>query len=83
MKFVDSCKGRNYTPKVTTVEKFAKTLRENSYSNPELAMRIVNQSIRNNWKDLYPLKEKYRAVAVTKKFTGETAKDENGNEIVY
>lgn len=83
VKFVDSCKGRNYTPKVTTVEKFAKTLRENSYGNPELAMRIVDQSISKGWKDLYPLKEKFRAGAVSKKFTGETAKDEAGNEIVY
>lgn len=83
VKFVDSCKGRNYTPKVTTVEKFAKTLRENSHGNPELAMRIVDQSISKGWKDLYPLKEKFRAGAVSKKFTGETAKDEAGNEIVY
>ena len=83
VKFVDSCKGRNYTPKVTTVEKFAKTLRENSYGNPELAMRIVDQSISKGWKDLYPLKEKFRAGAVAKQFTGETAKDENGKEIVY
>ena len=83
IKFVDSCKGKNYTPKVTTVEKFAKTLRENSHDNPELAMRIVDQSISKGWKDLYPLKEKFRAGAVSKKFTGETAKDEAGNEIVY
>lgn len=83
VKFVDSCKGRNYTPKVTTVEKFAKTLRENSYGNPELAMRIVDQSISKGWKDLYPLKEKFRAGAVTKQFTGETAKDKDGKEIVY
>lgn len=83
VKFVDSCKGRNYTPKVTTVEKFAKTLRENSYGNPELAMRIVDQSISKGWKDLYPLKEKFRAGAVAKQFTGETAKDKDGKEIVY
>ena len=83
VKFVDSCKGRNYTPKVTTVEKFARTLRENSYGNPELAMRIVDQSISKGWKDLYPLKEKFRAGAVAKQFTGETAKDKDGKEIVY
>jgi len=81
--FVNSCRGRNYTPKVTTVEKFAKTLRDNSHHNPELAMRIVDQSISKGWKDLYPLKEKYRAEAVAKKFTGEVAKDENGNDIVF
>ena len=83
VKFVDSCKGRNYTPKVTTVEKFAKTLRDNSHNNPELAMRIVDQSISMGWKALYPLKEKFRAGAVTKQFTGEVAKDENGKEIEY
>ena len=83
VKFVDSCKGRNYTPKVTTVEKFARTLRENSYGNPALAMRIVDQSISKGWKDLYPLKEKFRAGAVAKQFTGETAKDKDGKEIVY
>lgn len=83
VKFVDSCKGRNYTPKITTVEKFAKILRENSYGNPELAMRIVDQSISKGWKALYPLKDKYKLEAVTKQFTGETAKDKDGNEIVY
>lgn len=69
--------------KVTTVEKFAKTLRDNSHNNPELAMRIVDQSISMGWKALYPLKEKFRAGAVTKQFTGEVAKDENGKEIEY
>lgn len=83
VKFVNSCRGKNYTPKVTTVEKFAKTLRDNSYHNPELAMRIVDQSISKDWKDLYPLKDKYKSGAVAKKFTGETAKDADGNDIVF
>ena len=42
VKFVDSCKGRNYTPKVTTVEKFARTLRENSYGNPQVALGCIS-----------------------------------------
>lgn len=46
-------------------------------------MRIVDQSISKGWKDLYPLKEKFRAGAVAKQFTGETAKDKDGKEIVY
>ena len=83
VKFVGSCRGKNYNPKVSTVEKFAKTLRDNAGSNAELAMRIVDQSINKGWKDLYPLKDKYKAEAISKPFTGETAKDEVGNEVVY
>lgn len=83
VKFVNSCKGRNYNPKVTTVDRFAKTLRENSGGSREVAMLIVDQSIDRGWKDLYPLKDKYKAEAVSKKFTGETAKDEQGKELVY
>lgn len=83
VKFVNSCRGKNYTPKVTTIEKFAKTLRENSQGNSELAMRIVDQSIDKGWKDLYPLKEKYRSEAISKKWDGSTARDKDGNEVVY
>lgn len=81
--FVNSCKGKNYNPKVSTVEKFAKTLRDNAGSNAELAMRIVQQSIDKGWKDLYPLKDKYKAEAVSKKFEGEVARDAEGKEMVY
>lgn len=83
VKFVNSCKGKNYNPKVATVDKFAKTLRDNCNGSGDIAMLIVNQSIDKGWKDLYPLKDKYRAEAVSKKFTGETAKDEQGKELVY
>lgn len=85
-KFLHSCRGKNYTPKVTTVMEFAKVLRENAGEDPVIAMAIVDQSIDNGWKALYPLK-KYgkstKATAVSKKWSGETAKDEQGKEIVY
>lgn len=59
----------------------------------ELAEKILDQSIRNSWQDIYPLKEDYGDKgssgvkkiydgSVSKK-AGETAKDENGKEIVY
>lgn len=85
-KFLHYCRGKTYTPKVTTVMEFAKVLRDNAGEDPVLAMAIVDQSIDNGWKALYPLK-KYRqqkkATAVSKKWSGETAKDEDGKEIVY
>lgn len=85
-KFLHYCRGKNYTPKVTTVEEFAKVLRDNAGEDPVLAMAIVNQSIDNGWKALYPLKkygQQKKATAVSKKWSGETAKDNNGKEIVY
>ena len=48
----------NYTPQITTVEKFAKLLNTESKGNPVIAMRIVDQSIEKGWKALYPLKNK-------------------------
>lgn len=89
-KFLQSCKGKLYTPKVTTVEKFANTLRENAGEDPALAMAIVDQSIERGWKDLYPLK-KYsnygvKRTAEYKPFDPERdtlAKDEEGKEVVY
>ena len=55
-KFIQYCRGKNYTPKVTTVEKFASTLRDNAGEDPVVALAIVDQSIDKGWKDLYPLK---------------------------
>lgn len=55
-KFIQYCRGKNYTPKVTTVEKFASTLRDNAREDPVVALAIVDQSIDKGWKDLYPLK---------------------------
>ena len=83
IRFVDYCKGKNYNPRVTKVEEFAKVLRDNSHGSSELASRIVQQSISNGWKALYPLKDKYRAEAISKKWDGNTAKDADGKEVVY
>lgn len=85
-KFLHYCRGKNYTPKVTTVEEFAKVLRENAGEDPKVALAIADQSINNGWKALYPLKkygQQKRATAVSKKWSGETAKDSSGNDIVY
>ena len=66
VKFVDSCKGKNYTPKVDTVEKFAKVLRENAGTDSKLAMAMVKQSIDKGWKDIYPLKNAGKTAYVKK-----------------
>ena len=76
-KFLRYCKGKNYTPKVITVTEFAKVLRDNAGEDPVVALAIVDQSIDNGWKALYPLK-KYRqqkkATAVSKPVEGKTVK---------
>lgn len=86
-KFVKSLSAKHrYNPKVTTVGKFADTLRNLSSNNPELAMRIVDQSINNGWKDLYKLKDRHSRDAVSTAFNPEKdalAKDFTGNNIVY
>lgn len=85
-KFIQYCRGKNYTPKVTTVEKFASTLRDNAGEDPVVALAIVDQSINKGWKDLYPLKNYGRQgkpTAVSKKFSGNTLKDAEGKDIVF
>lgn len=41
-KFIQYCRGKNYTPKVTTVEKFASTLRESSTTTAQLQPQKKN-----------------------------------------
>lgn len=85
-KFIQYCRGKNYTPKVTTVEKFASTLRDNAGEDPVVALAIVDQSIDKGWKDLYPLKNYGRQgkpTAISKKFSGNTLKDAEGKDIVF
>lgn len=86
-KFVKSLSAKHsYSPRVSTVVKFADTLRKLSSNNPELAMRIVEQSIEKGWKDLYKLKDKHSRDAVSITFNPEKdtlAKDATGKEIVY
>ena len=76
-KFLHYCRGKNYTPKISTVTEFAQVLRDNAGEDPMVALAIVDQSIDNGWKALYPLK-KYRqqkkATAISKPVEGETVK---------
>lgn len=57
--------------------------------DPVLATAILDQSIVNNWKDIYSLKEDYsvskskKDPAVSKRFDGVVAMDTNGNEVTY
>jgi DNA-binding Lrp family transcriptional regulator len=86
VKFINYCKGKNYNPRIDTVEKFAKTLRENAGSDRKIAEAMVKQSIDNGWKDIYSLKKNQKQTAVYKPFNPDTetlAKDENGNNLVY
>ena len=83
VKFVSSCKGKNYNPKIDTVEKWASFLREHSKNNSKLAMAIVDQSIEKSWKSLYPLKNSFLSEVTSEKWDGNSAKDENGNDIVF
>jgi hypothetical protein len=83
VKFVNSCKGKRYNPKVETVEKFASDLREYSSNDPDMAMRIVDYCIAQGWKAIYPPKDKalLQAVSVNKKQTYAT--DGDGNLLVF
>lgn len=86
-KFVKSLSAKHgYKPKVTTVAKFADTLRNLSSNNFELAMRIVDQSIDKGWKDLYKIKDKHSRDAVSVPFNPEKdtlATDTAGKTLVY
>lgn len=86
-KFVKSLSAKHgYKPKVTTVAKFADTLRNLSSNNSELAMRIVDQSIDKGWKDLYKIKDRHSRDAVSVPFNPEKdtlATDTTGKTLVY
>lgn len=89
VKFINVCRGRNYIPKVETVEGFAKTLRDNAKEDPALAMAMVDQSIDNGWKAIYPLKKKSNGVPQKKEAVSipaskeDKAKNPDGSYIVY
>ena len=55
--------------------------------NIEIATAILDQSIRNNWQDIYPLKDTStktgKPTAISKKFSGNTLKDAEGKDIVF
>ena len=53
-----------------------------------LAGAILDQSITNSWQDIYPLKDLNKKAggkptAVSKKFSGNTLKDDEGKDIVF
>lgn len=84
VKYIGALRGMNYTPQVTTVEKFAKLLNTESNGNPVIAMRIVDQSIEKGWKALYPLKNKQLSGVVSTPFNPENlASDKQGNPLVF
>lgn len=89
VRFVNVCKGRNYNPKVDTVERFAKTLRESASSDPKLAMAMVEQSIDKGWKDIYPLKNTNKNAYVKKEAVSipvskeDKAKNPDGSYVVF
>ena len=89
VKFLNACKGRNYTPKVETVEKFAQTLRDNAKEDHDLATAMVDQSIDNGWKDIYPLKGSYKKSSVKREAVSipaqkeDKAKNPDGSYVVF
>lgn len=83
VKFVNACKGMNYTPRVSTVESFAETLRNNAGESKELAMKMVEQSISKGWKAIYPLKGYKMDQYKTSGEEDELARNEDGSLKVY
>lgn len=63
--------GRGY--KRETFVKWAKLLSDKSKGNSEIALAIVNQSIKKGWKDLYELKDGVKFNSVSKPFDKNTA----------
>ena len=89
VKFINVCKGRNIKFQYKTLERWAKILRDNAKEDTTLAMAMVDQSIDNNWKDIYPLKKGYKKVpekteAVSIPVSKEDkAKNPDGSYVVY
>ena len=60
-----------------------------SDGDESLADKILDQSIRNNWQDIYPLKEGYVGTSKDSKITSkqydtaELARDDKGNLRVF
>ena len=64
-------------------------LKKLSEGDESLADKILDQSIRNNWQDIYPLKDGYRGISKGSNIERvpynpeNDARDENGDLIVY
>lgn len=83
VKFVNSCKGKNYNPRVTSVAKWADTLREYCGSDSSLAMKTVDHCISEGWKAIYPLKG-YMPIKETEKLNEDNlVRNEDGSLVTY
>lgn len=67
------CKDIKRGYKRDTFAKWAKFLSDKSKDNPEIALAIVNQSIKSGWKELYELKNGAKFNSVSKPFDKDTA----------
>lgn len=89
VRFINICKGRNIKFQYKTLERWAKTLRDNAGTDKELAMAIVEQSIDKGWKDLYPLKNTNKNAYVKKEAVSipvskeDKATNEDGSYTVF
>lgn len=88
VKWVKTCKGRGVGFQYKTLERWAIILRDNAGESSEAALAIVDQSIEQGWKDLYPLKKKQadKPRAVYEKFDpakDKLATDAEGKPLVY
>lgn len=84
-EFLSMCRGKNYTPQSSTLEKMIEKLKGLSNGNVPLAVDIVKQSIRKGWKDFYAIKaDFYNSQVVSKPEDPENlARDKNGNLLVF
>lgn len=87
-KFIHQCSGKGIRFQTATVEGFAEFLREESGDNPEIAMRIVDQSLEKGWKRLYKLKnynagQKGSNIERVPYNPENEARDEKGERVVY
>ena len=90
VKWVKACKDRGVGFQYKTLLRWAGILRDNAGENPEIALAIVQQSINERWKDLYPLKRGKASAnkprAIYEPFDPEKhtlATDAEGNPLVY
>lgn len=89
VKFVGVCKGRNIKFQFRTLERWASILRDNAGSDTALAMAMVDQSIEQGWKDIYPLKKSGKNAYVKKEAvsipvdTGKLATNPDGSYVRF
>lgn len=87
-RFIKYLSGKNYTPRISTVDKWAELLREQCKGDPKIAEMIVEQSIKEGWKALYPLKRSGGSVSTNytgnyKKDPEDVARDGDGNPVIF